>query len=74
MFYSVLHLAVWFSIKYSEIKADEIEEFFRNNFLIVLYVIVSFWIVGTVTPFFLKKLIKYFSTIAFHIANKVVKV
>lgn len=74
VFYSILHLAVWFSLKYFNIDVSKIKEFFGNNFLLVLYVIVSFWIVGAVIPFLLKKMIKYLSTLAFHSASKAVKV
>lgn len=74
VFYSLLHLCIWFSFKYFNIQTNKIEEFFGTNFLLVLYVIVSFWIIGTVVPFFLKKSIKYGSTFAFHIGSKTVKV
>lgn len=74
VFYSVLHLFVWFSLKYLGIDTDKIEKFFGNNFLLVLYVIVSFWIVGTVIPFLLKKAVKYFATLAFRFTNKSLKV
>lgn len=74
VFYSVLHLCIWFSFKYFGVQADKIEEFFSNNFLLVLYVIVSFWIIGTVIPFLLKKSVKYGSTFAFQIGNKSIKV
>lgn len=74
VFYSVLHLCFLFSLKYFGIQTDKIEEFFGNNFLLVLYVIVSFWIIGTVIPFLLKKSVKYGSTFAFHIGSKAIKV
>ncbi len=74
VFYSILHLGVWFSFKYFGVNTDKIENFFGNNFLLVLYVIVSFWIIGTVIPFLLKKMVKGFSTLAFHSASKAVKV
>lgn len=74
VFYSILHLGVWFFFKYFGVNIYKIEEFFGNNFLLVLYVIVSFWIVGTVIPFFLKKMVKYFSSLAFSFASKTVKV
>lgn len=74
VFYSILHLGVWLSLKYFGVSTDKIEEFFGNNFLLVLYVIVSFWIVGTVIPFLLKKMVKCFSTLAFRSASKAVKV
>lgn len=70
VFYSILHLSFWFLIKYFSFKTDQIENFFGNNFLLVLYVIVSFWLVETVLPFLLKKLVKYFSTWSFQVARK----
>ena len=72
--YSMLHLSFWFLIKYFSIETDQIENFFGNNFLLVLYVIVSFWFVETVLSFLLKKLVKYFSTWSFQVANKTIKV
>lgn len=74
VFYSILHLCFWFSFNYFGIQTNKIEEFFSNNFLLVLYVIVSFWIIGTVVPFLLKKFVKYGSTLAFHMESKAVKV
>ena len=74
VFYSMLHLSFWFLIKYFSIKTDQIENFFNNNFLLVLYVIVSFWFIETVLPFLLKKFVKYLSTWSFQVANKTIKV
>lgn len=74
VFYSILHLSFWLLIKYFGFKTDQIENFFGNNFLLVLYVIVSFWLVETVLPFLLKKLVKYFSTWSFQVASKTIKV
>ena len=74
VFYSSLHLTVWFLIKHYCIETQQIEDFFSNNFLLVLYVIVSFWIIETVLPFLLKKLVKYFSTLSFLAQHKTIKV
>lgn len=74
VFYSLLHLSFWFLIRYSDIKTDQIEDFFSNNFLLVLYVIVSFWFIETVLPFLLKRLVKYLSTWSFQVTNKTIKV
>lgn len=74
VFYSMLHLCVWFSIKYSGVTTDGIEKFFDNNFLLVLYVIVSFWVIETVIPFLLKKSVKYSSILAFHTEHKAIKI
>ena len=74
VFYSTLHLSFWFLIKHYGFSTQKIEDFFNNNFLLVLYVIVSFWLIGTVLPFLLKKFVKYFSTWSFQLANKSVKV
>lgn len=74
VFYSILHLISWFLIKCYGYKTDQIENFFGNNFLLILYVIVSFWFIETVLPFVLKKLVKYFSTWSFQVANKTVRV
>ena len=74
VFYSILHFSFWFLIMYFGIKTDQIENFFGNNFLLVLYVIVSFWLVETVLPFLLKKFVKYFSTWSFQVTNKTIKV
>ena len=74
VFYSMLHLSFWFLIKYLDVKIDQIENFFSNNFLLVLYIIVSFWVIETVLPFLLKKFVKYLSTWSFQVANKTIKV
>ncbi len=74
VFYSTLHLSFWFLIKYLGVGTDEIGIFFNNNFLLVLYVIVSFWVIETTLPYLLKKFVKYFSTWSFQVANKIVKV
>ncbi|MAG12849.1 hypothetical protein CL630_03520 [bacterium] len=73
VFYSALHLCIWFLIKYFSIQTDQIEYFFSNNFLVVLYVIVSFWLIETVLPFLLKKLIKYSSTLSRLASHKKIK-
>lgn len=64
VFYSVLHLFVWFVIQYFSFTTGEVDEFFNNSFLSILYVIASFWFLETVIPFVLKKLIKFFSSLA----------
>ncbi len=74
VFYSSLHLCLLVLIKYLGIKVTQIKEFFDNNFCMVLYVIVSFWLIETVLPFILKKLIKYFSTLAFCASHKKIRV
>lgn len=74
VFYSILHLGVWFSLGYFCVDRNKLKEFFDNNFLLILYVIVSFWIFGTIIPFFLKRTIKHLSTLAFHSASKRIKV
>jgi hypothetical protein len=74
VFYSILHLSFWFLIKYFGVETNQIENFFGNNFLLVLYVIVSFWFIETVLPFLLKKFVKYFSTWSFQVANKTIRV
>lgn len=74
VFYSSLHLIFWFTIKYFSIDTSKLEDFFGNNFLLVLYVIVSFWIIETVLPFLLKKLVKYSSTLSFLASHKTIKV
>lgn len=74
VFYSSLHLLFWFTIKYFGVDTSKLEDFFSNNFLLVLYVIVSFWIIETVLPFLLKKLVKYSSTLSFLSSHKTIKV
>ncbi|MDB5237234.1 MAG: hypothetical protein JWL88_336 [Parcubacteria group bacterium] len=64
VFYSIVHLIVWFTLIYIYFPRLSIEKFFANSFLTVLYVIVSFWLVDTVLPFLLKNLIKLFSTMS----------
>jgi len=64
IFYALLHLSFWFSLNYIYYPTESIEKFLGINFLTVLYVIVSFWIVDIVIPFFLKKAIKLASTLA----------
>lgn len=64
VFYAILHLSILGVWKYLHYSTIEIKKFFDNNFLTVLYVIVSFWLVETVLPFCLKKLIKLFSTLS----------
>jgi hypothetical protein len=74
VFYSALHLCVWFVFKYREIRTEQIEDFFSNNFLVVLYVIVSFWLLETILPLLLKKMIKYSSTLSFLASHKKIHV
>ena len=74
VFYSALHLCLWYLIKHFSIEVKQIEDFFSNNFLVVLYVIVSFWLIETVLPFFLKKLVRLFSTLSFQSENKKISV
>lgn len=74
VFYSSLHMLLWFTIKYFGVDTSKLEDFFNNNFLLVLYVIVSFWIIETVLPFLLKKLVKYSSTLSFLASHKTIKV
>lgn len=74
VFYSALHLGVWFVVMYREIPTDQIEDFFGNSFLVVLYVIVSFWLLETIFPLLLKKLIKYTSTLSFLASHKKINV
>lgn len=74
VFYSALHLGVWFVVKYREIPTAQIENLFSNNFFVVLYVIVSFWLLETILPLLLKKLIKYSSTLAFHASHKKINI
>jgi len=74
VFYSMLHLCFWFLIKHFGTETRQIEDFFNNNFLLVLYVIVSFWFIETALPFLLKKLVKYLSAWSFQVANKTIKV
>ena len=74
VFYSSLHMLLWFTIKYFGVDTSKLEDFFNNNFLLVLYVIVSFWIIETVLPFLLKKLVKYSSTLYFLASHKTIKV
>jgi hypothetical protein len=71
--YSSFHLFIWFLLKYFGIQTCQIEKFFDNNFLLVSYVIVSFWIFGTVIPVLLKKSVKHFSTLAFNTENSSLK-
>jgi hypothetical protein len=74
VFYSALHLSAWSIAKYYALLTDDIKNFFDNNFLVVLYVIVSFWLIETVLPFLSKKLIKLFSTLSFLASAKKVRV
>jgi len=74
VFYSALHLGAWFFVKYREIPTSQVEDFFSNNFLVVLYVIVSFWLLETILPLLLKKLIKYSSTLSFLASHKKINV
>lgn len=74
VFYSALHLCLWFLVKHFGVAVKQIEVFFSNNFLVVLYVIVSFWLVETVLPFALKRLIRLFSTLSFLSESKKISV
>src|SRR3989339_193238 len=70
VFYSALHLSIWFIFKYRKISTKQTEDFLSNNFLVVLYVVVSFWFIETVLPFLLKKIIKYSSILSFQASRK----
>lgn len=65
VFYSVLHLCAYFLAVHFGLFTTAVKSFFDNNFLVVLYVVVSFWLIETVLPYLLKKLIKGSSTLAF---------
>ena len=74
VFYSALHLVIWFVMQYLSIPTEKVEKFFSNNFLGILYVIVSFWLLETIIPFALKKLIKFFSSFAALSTHKSIRV
>lgn len=64
VFYSILHLSIYAFLKYFGCSTTAIEDFLNNSFLVVLYVIVSFWIVETILPIILKWFVRFFSTLS----------
>jgi hypothetical protein len=74
VFYSILHLCLWILANHFNFHMAGIKEFLDNNFLVVLYAIVSFWLIETIFPFILKKLVKYLSTLSFISLTKAVRV
>lgn len=64
VFYSAIHLfALLWIVENTSLQLVS-TEVFSNNFLTVLYVVVSFWFFDSVLPYVLKGLIRVFSTLS----------
>ena len=64
VFYSLLHFLLYVYFMYSGYKPIFITTIFKNNFLVIIYAILSLWIIETVMQTFLMFLIKYFSRLS----------
>lgn len=58
LFYSLLHLMIYFIFNYINYKPDIIVNIFENNFLTLAYVVLSLWFIEQMLPNILKFLIK----------------
>lgn len=76
VFYSVLHLIFWFILKYKGESeySTVITDLFNSNFFGILYVVVSFWLLETIVPYTLKKLIRYTSTVGARCSHRLLHV
>ncbi len=62
--YAIMHLSAYWLFIYINYYSKSIWRIFENNFLTVLYVCLSFWLLEFVIPGFLKFLIRSFSTLS----------
>lgn len=73
IFYSSLHLVFYTIFMYINYKPKFITTILKNNFLTLVYVILSLWLIESLVPKFLMLLIKYFSQLSINCRFKTIK-
>lgn len=73
VFYSFLHLLIYTIFMYYDYKPIFITTILKNNFLTLVYVFFSLFIIEVAIPKFLMLLIKYFSKLSFNSKYKKIK-
>ncbi len=66
VFYSLVHLALYSYFFYINYKPAYITTILENNFLIIIYVVCSLWMLESIIPLIFMFLIKRFSKLAFY--------
>jgi len=74
IFYSILHLLLYIIFKYKNWYLMIITTIFRNNFLTLVYVISSLWVMEIVIPTIFRKLIKFTSLVSWNSSIKKIKI
>ena len=74
IFYSLLHLFIFFIAYFGKYESNFASTIMKNNFLTILYVIISLWLVENIIPKIIMKLIKLFSILSHRVAYKSIKV
>lgn len=72
--YSIINLTVYLYFEYKNIKPGFLVKILNNNFLTLIYVIFSLWIVEVLMPVIFKKIIKLSSKWSFKIKYKNLKI
>lgn len=70
VFYSVLHMIFYVFFMHINYKPKMLATIFENNFLTLIYVIISLFIIEFVLPKFLMQIIKHLSTLSSYSAHK----
>ncbi|MCK5320522.1 hypothetical protein KAJ61_03985 [Candidatus Parcubacteria bacterium] len=73
IFYSLLHFSIFIVFYIYDLQPEIITIVIKNNFLTLLYVILSLWILETVIPSILMSLIRFFSTQSANSLYKTIK-
>ena len=73
IFYSLLHLLFYFISTFKDYKPIILTTIFKNNFLTLIYVIFSLWIIEAVLPKILISSIRLFSNCSFYSLHKTIK-
>ncbi|KKQ45970.1 MAG: hypothetical protein US63_C0008G0008 [Candidatus Moranbacteria bacterium GW2011_GWC2_37_8] len=74
IFYSVMHAFLYLFFMYKSYKPVVIITVFKNNFLTIVYVILSLWIIEILLPKLFKFLIRFFATVSFRFQYKSIKI
>lgn len=62
IFYSLLHFSLFLISFYNDFQSELANTIISNNFLTLLYAIITLWLLETIIPSILMSLIRYFST------------
>jgi len=74
IFYSVLHLMFYIVFIYFNYKPTIVIVVFKNNFITLIYVIVSLWFMESVLPKIFMCSIRFFSCLSFNSRHKRIKI